>query len=54
MGEVNISDRIMYYLKVKGISQKEFARSCNINETTMSRYIKGEREPKCSTVMRML
>ena len=48
-----IGDRILYYLKVKGISQKEFARSCNINETTLSKYISGEREPKYSTVMNM-
>ncbi len=53
MIKVNVGDRLQYYLKVKGISQKDFARTCNIDETTMSRYISGEREPKISTVANM-
>lgn len=53
MVEVNIGKRLLYYLNIKGITQKEFADSCHINETTMSRYISGEREPKIKTVMNM-
>ena len=50
---VDIGRRLLYYLNVKGISQKDFAKTCHINETTMSRYISGEREPKIKTVMAM-
>lgn len=53
MDDFKIGDRITYYLNVKGLSQKDFAKLCNIKEVTLSRYITGEREPKFTTVMTM-
>ncbi len=53
MDDFRIGDRIAYYLSVKGITQKDFAKLCNIKEVTLSRYISGQREPKISTVMKM-
>ena len=53
MGEFNLGERILYYLDIKQMNQKEFAKLCNVTESTMTRYIKGEREPKCTTLMNM-
>ena len=53
MGEINIGPKIEYYLSLKKISHKDFAKLCGINEATLSRYISGEREPRYSVVMKM-
>ncbi len=53
MDDFKIGDRILYYLNIKGLSQKDFAKLCDIKEVTLSRYITGEREPKFTTVMKM-
>lgn len=53
MEEFSLGPRITYYLQIKGLSQKEFAKLCHITESSMTRYIKGEREPKCTTLMTM-
>lgn len=51
MGDEYLGHQILNYLKVKGISQRDFAKLCNINETTLSKYISGERKPKSDTIM---
>ena len=48
MDKKEFGERILYYLKIKSINQKDFAKLCELNETTLSRYIRGEREPKAS------
>ena len=48
-----LGKRLQYFLNVKGYKQKDFAKVCNIDEATLTRYIKGQREPKCSTAMIM-
>ena len=39
-------DRVSLLLEQQGISQREIAGILGITEATISRYIKGEREPK--------
>ena len=53
MDKKEFGERILYYLKIKSINQKDFAKLCDLNETTLSRYISGEREPKASVIMKM-
>ena len=46
-----IGDRLKISLKLRGISQAEFAKRLNITQTTMNRYIKGSRQPKADTIV---
>lgn len=41
-----IGKKIANIIKSKGITQRELAEQINISESTLSRYIKGERMPK--------
>ena len=38
--------RVLEQLKQLHMTQRELAETLNVNETTISRYIAGEREPK--------
>ena len=53
MDDKYIGRQILHYLNLRGLTQREFARLCDINETTLSKYISGERKPKYDTVMVM-
>lgn len=41
-----LGKRILELSKIQGISQRELATLIGVTETTISRYIKGTREPK--------
>lgn len=41
----DFSDRIDYFLRCKGWSQKDLAEKSGLSKSTVSRYIKGERMP---------
>lgn len=46
-----IGDRLKYSLKIRKLTQKEFAQRTNITESAMSRYISGERVPRANTLV---
>lgn len=46
----DFGDRVSLLLEQQDISQREIAGILGITEATMSRYIKGEREPKPETI----
>ena len=39
-------DRVLQLLKSRGMTQSELAERAHTTDATISRYIKGEREPK--------
>ena len=45
-----IGERIAVLLKNEGVSQKELAQLVGITESALSRYIKGERQPKLEVI----
>ena len=45
-----IGERIASLLKNEGLSQKELAQLVGITEPALSRYIKGERQPKMEVI----
>ena len=45
-----IGERIAVLLKNEGLSQKELAQLVGITESALSRYIKGERQPKLEVI----
>ena len=45
----DFGERVSLLLEQQGISQREIAGILGITEATMSRYIKGDREPKPET-----
>lgn len=49
----DIGQRILLLLKKKRITQKELATRLNMNEATLSRYIKNEREPKIEFLVKV-
>lgn len=46
-------DKVLELLEEKNISQKEFAKSLNIAQTTLNGYIKNRRQPDFETVKSM-
>lgn len=46
-------DTVLELLEEKNISQKEFAKSLNIAQTTLNGYIKNRRQPDFDTVKSM-
>lgn len=45
-----IGERLVLYLDRAGISQKELARRAGVTEAAVSRYVRGDREPRAITV----
>ena len=45
-----IGKRLVFYLDRSGMSQKELARRAGVTEAAVSRYIRGDREPRAITV----
>lgn len=43
-------DKVLELLEEKNISQKEFAKSLNIAQTTLNGYIKNRRQPDFTTI----
>lgn len=50
---VQFGDNVLELLEEKNISQKEFAKSLNIAQTTLNGYIKNRRQPDFETVKSM-
>ena len=49
----SIADNINLFMELKGYSQKQLACFVGITESAMSRYLKGNREPKISVIKRI-
>ena len=50
---MNIGARILTLLKKKGMTQRELANEIGVTETSISRYISGQRVPKSNIVVYM-
>lgn len=48
-----MKNNITYFLEQKCMSQRDFARALGTTEVSVSRYIKGEREPKATVCIKM-
>lgn len=48
--EENIGVRISNLMKKSGYTQKELAAMVGVTESAMSRYLKGDREPKIEVI----
>ena len=53
MGENYLGKQLLQYIQLRGITQREFAKLCNMNETTLSKYISGQRKPRADTIIIM-
>ncbi len=42
----SLGQRIMHYIRMAGITQRELAIKVNVTEVSISRYVKDERVPK--------
>lgn len=49
----SISDRIRERMQTENMSQRELAQACNVTETSISRYLAGDRVPKATLVVTM-
>ena len=50
---MNIGARILPLMKKKGMTQRELANQIGVTETSISRYISGQRVPKSNIVVYM-
>lgn len=50
MKNTNFKDQLQELLKKSNLSQKEFAEKLGVTEATVSRYLKGDREPNLNTL----
>ena len=50
---MNIGPRILTLLEKKGMTQRELANEIGVTETSISRYISGQRVPKANIVVYM-
>ena len=48
-----INERIVILLEQSGLTQKELSNKIGVTEAAMSRYLRGEREPKLNVVSNM-
>ena len=53
MGENYLGNQLLHYIQLRGITQREFAKLCNMNETTLSKYISGQRKPRADAIIIM-
>lgn len=49
---VTVGERLNIAIKLRGLSQKEVAEQLDTTEATISRYVKGTREPKLSFLIK--
>ena len=45
--------RLMYMMKQKDVTQRELAEMSGVTEAAMSRYMRGERQPRAEVVANM-
>lgn len=50
---MNIGPRILTLLEKKGMTQRELANEIGVTETSISRYISGQRVPKAHIIVYM-
>ncbi|WP_027398541.1 helix-turn-helix domain-containing protein [Anaerovorax odorimutans] len=52
MGEIrdNVTRNLCYYLSLKGISQKEFAKKLSVSQSAVTNWIKGKNSPDIEMV----
>jgi len=50
---MTIANRLRELLDSNGMSQVELADACNENEMRISRYVRGETEPKASVLSKI-
>lgn len=48
-----IVEKIFELMKKENLTQKELARKIGVTEASMSRYLKGEREPKIKVLIKI-
>ena len=53
MGENYLGNQLLRYIQLRGITQRDFAKLCHMNETTLSKYISGQRKPRADTIIIM-
>lgn len=53
MGENYLGNQLLHYIQLRGITQREFAKLCHMNETTLSKYISGQRKPRADAIIIM-
>lgn len=46
-------DKILELMKKEGISQRELSEKIQINESSMSRYLSGERTPRIDVISKL-
>lgn len=51
MTHKTIGDRLKYSLEIRKMTQREFAERLDMTEPTISRYIKGTRQPNADTII---
>lgn len=49
----NMADRLKAALKYRGLSQKQFAELSGLTESSVSRYLSGERVPRTDTAIKI-
>jgi transcriptional regulator with XRE-family HTH domain len=45
-----LGERIVYYRRLTGMTQKELAKKLNVDPTTLARWERGERKPDCNSL----
>lgn len=53
MKQTGLEVRLAKLLAESGYTQKELAQLCGVTEAAMSRYLKGEREPRIEVIANM-
>lgn len=50
---MDVCERIRFWLHESGMTQKELANRSDITEAAISKYVRGEREPRSLTLSRI-
>ncbi len=44
-------DRVLELMRIQNVSQKELAEASNISESSISRYLKSDKEPRMDVLV---
>ena len=47
---MRLCDRLEYALKIRDMTQRQLAHLTGITEATISRYVRGDRQPKADAI----
>ena len=50
---MNFNNRLSCILSERGLTQRELANMCGVDETSMSRYVNGSRKPCMDVLVRI-